>query len=346
MKVESVATASHPQSNKSATFTPHGTALIAMWLITTIPLVIMLFKGVRSSGQFQVERYILQSAYVLTLFWYLIRSGQPLKPTSEPSPDTPQKGMIRKLIPVLVIALVFVSEFYDQGIKIPMMMIAAIWIMVAWRREIRWHTILLGIVATVIALLAGLPFYQNQYIDSAGFLLLLIFVVPMFASGNLLSKRTGLRGSQGYAGRYKEAGINFLWGCLLFIPLGLTNAAAGSPGPWMTWVTRWWIPLTQPLFSGIVEEATHRLFLVSFVYFLLRPAFSKRPTIALVCAVLFSAITFGLGHGGTLQEDILVTGLLYGLPMAVTFVRRDWEYAIGAHYMINMIPTLIVLLET
>ena len=74
--------------------------------------------------------------------------------------------------------------------------------------------------------------------------------------------------------------------------------------------------------------------------------FSKRPAIAIVCAVLFSGITHGLGHGGTLLENFLITGLLYSVPMAVIFARRDWEHAIGAHYMINMIPTLMVFLES
>jgi hypothetical protein len=32
--------------------------------------------------------------------------------------------------------------------------------------------------------------------------------------------------------------------------------------------------------------------------------------------------------------------------MAVAFARRDWEHAVGAHYMINMIPWLMVFLET
>ena len=63
------------------------------------------------------------------------------------------------------------------------------------------------------------------------------------------------------------------------------------------------------------------------------------------CAVLLSAITFGLGHGGTLGERFWMIGLLYGLPMAVTFVRRDWEHAAGGHYMVDMIPTLMVFLE-
>jgi hypothetical protein len=139
--------------------------------------------------------------------------------------------------------------------------------------------------------------------------------------------------------------VSFLWGCLLFIPLGLIDTAAGgSIG--MTWVDRWWIPLSQPWYSGIVEETWHRLFLVSLCYWLLRPAFSKHPAIAIVCAMLFSAITFGLGHGGTLLYRLLIMGLLHGLPMAVIFVKRDWEHAVGAHYMINMISTLMVFLKT
>jgi hypothetical protein len=31
--------------------------------------------------------------------------------------------------------------------------------------------------------------------------------------------------------------------------------------------------------------------------------------------------------------------------MAVVFVSRDWEYAVGAHYMVNMIPWVLVFLK-
>lgn len=332
--------------NKQALFSPHNIALITMWLLTTVSLVLMLFSGVRNTGQFRVERYILQAAYVLALFWYLIRTGPSVKQLPDISPLLLPKLRIGKLIPVIVIALLFVAEFFGQGILLPLLMLATIWILIVWRREIGLPAVLLGFAVTTIAFLAGLPFYQNQYIWQVVFIGLLTFVMPMFVAGGLLSKRTGLVGSQLYAGRFRKVVVSFLWGCLLFIPLGLTNAAAGSPGPGMTWVTRWWIPLFQPWFSGIVEEAWFRLLLVSLCYLLLRPAFSKHPAIAVVCAVLFSAITFGLGHGGTLLDNLLITGLLYGLPMAVIFAKRDWEHAVGAHYMINMIPTLMVFLET
>jgi membrane protease YdiL (CAAX protease family) len=69
------------------------------------------------------------------------------------------------------------------------------------------------------------------------------------------------------------------------------------------------------------------------------------PALPILAAVLVSGITFGLGHDRTL-ERFLTSGLLYGLPMAVIFARRDWEHAVGAHYMINKIPWVMVFLET
>jgi len=32
--------------------------------------------------------------------------------------------------------------------------------------------------------------------------------------------------------------------------------------------------------------------------------------------------------------------------LAVIYARRDWEYAVGAHYMINFIPWIMVFLAT
>ncbi len=67
--------------------------------------------------------------------------------------------------------------------------------------------------------------------------------------------------------------------------------------------------------------------------------------VAVVGALLFSTIVFGLGHGWTVDR-LLTTGLLYGLPMGVVFVRRDFEHAVGAHWMINAVPWLMAYLES
>lgn len=337
-----------PKLDTKNVFTPPTIALVITWLLVTVFLILMLVGGVRTTGHFRLERNFLQVAYVLVLFWYLVRTGLPLEGLPDPSPQVQPKSRLGRLIPVIVIALLFLAELSGQGKGLVqvLLMPASIWILIVWRREIGIPAFLLGLALAMIAFLGGLPFLQNQALGQEIFIVFLVFVIPMFVAGGLLSERVGLRGSRVYRGQYWKALGSFLSGCLLFVPLGLTNAAAGSPGSWMTWVSRWWIPLSQPWFSGIVEEAWWRLFLVSLCYFLLRPAFRNRPAIPLVCAMLFSAIIFGLGHAGTFQERLMVTGLLYGLPLAITFAMRDWEHAVGAHYMINMIPTLLVFLET
>ena len=111
-------------------------------------------------------------------------------------------------------------------------------------------------------------------------------------------------------------------------------------------MTHLWMPFSLPWFSGIAEEVLYRLLLVTLCYFMLRPAFNKFPAVAVVLSALFSGIIFGSGHGGSLMDRFLTTGVLYGLPLAVLYVRRDWEHAVGAHYMINMIPWMMVFLQT
>ena len=346
MTEKSKAPETPPELNKRVLFAPHRIALITMWLLTTVSLVIMLSRGVRNTDQFRVERYILQVAYVAALFWYLIRTGPSVKQLPDLSPLLLPKLRIGKLIPVIVIALLLVAEFSGQGIVLLLLMLATIWILIVWRREIGLPPILLGLAVATIAFLGGLPAYQNQFIGKVVFVGLLVFVMPMFVAGRLLFKHTGLGGSQLYVGQYSKALKSFLLGCLLFVPFGLLNAATGSSGTGISWVTRWWMPFSLPWFSGIAEEVWYRLLLVTLCYFMLRPAFNKFPAVAVVLSVLFSGIVFGLGHGGNLMDRFLTTGLLYGLPMAVIYARCDWEHTVGAHYMINMIPWIMVFLET
>lgn len=334
------------RERKRTWFTPHHIALITMWLITTVTLVFMLFSGVRYNFQFYSERNLLHVGYALALLWYLIRTGSSVKQLPEVSPLYLSKLKIGKQIPVIIIALLLVTEFYDQGIVLPLLMLASIWVLIVWRREINLSSILVGLVVTVIAFLGGLPMWQNQRLGSTPFFGLLVFTMPMFVAGGLLYERTGLGGSQLNLKQYSKALWSFLWGFLLFVPFGLLNAAEGSPGPWITWVTHWWQPFSLTFFSPITEETWYRLFMVTLCYFILRPAFNKIPALAIVFSTLFSAIVFGLGHGGDLMHRFLNIGLLYGLPMAVVYVRRDWEHAVGAHYMIDLIPWIMVFLET
>jgi len=320
-----------------------------MWLVTTVAIVIMLWLDVRDTGQYRVTRYILQVGYVAALLWYFSRSGPSTKQLPKIRPFVFPRWRYSVWIPVLVVAIIFILIVISDGdlliLALPMI-VASWWIVLAWRRQIRFRSVIQSLALTLIVYLAGLPMFNKGYISATVFYGLLINVLPMYIAGGLLVDRTRLGGVQLLAKRYLKSLLSFFWGCLLFVPLGLFNVAGGAPGPNITWVSEWWMPISLPWFSAISEETWFRLFLVGLCYFLLRPAFPNHPVVPVTIAVLFSAITFGLGHGGTFLENFLDIGLLYGLPMAVVFARRDWEHAVGAHYMINMIPWLMVFLVT
>jgi len=294
----------------------------------------------------EMTLHLLHAGYVVALLWYLARTGPSPALLPEVKPVILPKSPLGPWIPALGIALVFVLvAASDDGTDILLlsMMVTTIWVLVVWRSEIRLSWVVQGLAVGLIALLAGIPAKNNGVISETVFYLLPLFVLPMYVAGGLLIDRTGLGGIQLRAEGPGKAFKSFLWGCLLFLPLGIFNVADGPMDFDVGWVTEWWMPLSLPWFSGIAEEAWFWLFLVGLCFFLLRPVFKSRSALAIMATVLFSGITFGLGHGRDL-ETFLTTGLLYGVPMAAVFARRDWEHAVGAHYIINMLPWVAALL--
>ncbi|MBC8376826.1 MAG: hypothetical protein H8E26_12335 [FCB group bacterium] len=324
----------------------HRLIILIMWLVTTITVSTLLMMDVRSTGHFSTLRYVLQSIYVLVLLWHL-SSSRPLVG------ELPELKILSRWkygvwIPVLGLALLFaLTILSDAGtsILLLMLMLATLIILVVWRKEILLRSMLQGLGLALVAYLAGLNMAENEFIGTTVLYLLPLFVMPMYVASGLLIKRTHLGGIRLLEGHYQEALKSLGWGVLLFVPLGLLNAASGSPAPGITWVTEIWMPVWLPWFSAIAEEVWFRLFLISLSFYLLRPALKTQPLLAIVIVVLFSGITFGLGHGRTI-EKFLTTGLLYGVPMAAIFVRRDGEHAIGAHLVINMIPWFYAFLES
>jgi hypothetical protein len=342
-----VGSAQAPTSRIRFWSTPHHLILTIMWLITTIVMVTLLWLGFRDTGRYNTLRYVLQAGYVAALIWYLIRMGPSINQLPEIRPIVFPRWRYGVWIPVLGFALMLaLTAISEDGVYLLMflMSMATIGILIAWRNQIRFRSLIQGLALAFIAYLAGIPFIKNGLFNEPWFRFLLIAVPPMYIAGGLLVDRTNLGDVQLLAKRYQKALRGFFFGCLLFVPLGLVNAVGGSSIGTVTWVNEWWMPFTLSLFSGIVEETWFRLLLLSLCYFLLRPAFPRGPAVPIIIAVLFSAITFGLGHDLTV-EGFLVTGLLFGLPMAAVFARRDFEHAVGAHYMINMIPSLMVFLE-
>ncbi len=292
--------------------------------------------------------HLLHAGYVVALLWYFARSGPSLAILPEVDPVVLPRWRFGRWIPSLGIALVFVLVAgSEDGLDVLLLgiVVAVIWLLVAWWRRIRFLWVIQGVALGLVALLAGIPARNNGIVSETVFFLFPGLVPFMYVAGGLLIDRTRLGGIQLRTAGLRKALQSFLWGCLLFVPLGLFNVADGPIAGDLTWVSEWWMPLTLPWFSGIGEEAFFRLFLMGLCFFLLRPAFQVRPVLAVVATVLFSATTFGLAHGRD-PETFLTTGFLYGLPMAVVFARRDWEHAVGAHYMINMPSWVVAFLGT
>jgi len=323
---------------------PCHIALIAMWLLTSGLLVAMLFTGDRNADQLGLGHYLLLIFYVLALLWYLNRALPYSNKLPELHPLLLSRWKYGRWIPVIgIIGMLMLCAFSDKGVDIFMLVliVATVWILLSWRREIRLRLIIQSLIVAIIAFSGGLPILINSFVGKSLFFVLLTLIPPMYIAGVLLFNHTNLGGIQLSTGHNLRVLRSFLWGCILFIPLGLFNAIDGLPGSDIDWVTKWWMPFTLPFFSGIAEETWFRLLLVGLSYFMLRPAFPKYPVLVVFAAVLISGIVFGLGHGRTI-DNFLTTGLLYGLPLALIFSRYDWEHAVGAHYMINLIPWIMV----
>ena len=153
-------------------------------------------------------------------------------------------------ISIVGIALVFaLNVLSDAGssILLLLLIVAAGVIIVVWRREISLWLVIQAVGVAVIAFFAGLPMMKNGFVRESFGYQFTILAVPMYVAGGLLLGHTSLGKIQLLGKQYLPALRSFLWGCLLFLPLGLVNAASGSPeGSNFTWVSAWWMPFSLP----------------------------------------------------------------------------------------------------
>lgn len=323
----------------------HGRLLLLAWLGATAVFAAAVIPGIRGPEWLSVLRPALHAAYVAALLWHLARTGPSLASLPESPLGRAADGRAGRWVAAGAAFAACLVGLLDLGLFLLSLAAATIAILVAWRRQLTLRAIVCGLTASALAFLAGgMAFWRHGFVPRPTLIFMLVVVPPMFVAGGLLVARTGLSAVRVLEGRYRTAWWSFLSGAALFVPLGLANAASPAR-PGLTWVTEWWQPLVLPVWSGIGEEVVFRTLLVCLLFALWRPLLKRSPAIALVLAVLFSAITFGLGHGRNLG-NLLGAGLGYGLPMAVVFARRDWEHAVGAHYMINLAPWIAAWLAT
>ena len=318
--------------------------LVLTWLAAAGALAGMLALGARDTDRFGVPRAAIHAAYVVALLWYLARRG----PSMAGLPDSPlgraADGRAGRTAAAAAAVVLCLASLIEPGLVLLLFAASALIVLVAWRRQITGRAVLLGLAVSGLAFVTGgLAFWRHGFVAKPMLAFALVAVPFMFVAGALLVTRTGLGAVRVLDSSLAEAGRSLASGFLMFVPLALANAA-GPARPGLTWVTAWWQPIALPVWSATVEETIFRLLPVCLLFALAQPVLRHAPAAA-VLAVLFSAATFGLAHGQTVG-NLLGAGLGYGLPMAVVFVRRDWEHAVGAHYAINFAPWVVALLAS
>jgi len=88
------------------------------------------------------------------------------------------------------------------------------------------------------------------------------------------------------------------------------------------------------------KRSGHGCYLTTLLYTLLRPASNAHPQRALIWAILVAAFIHGMAHyPGSITNPLegLYITLMYGLPLALLYVKRDLEQTIAYHFFIDLI---------
>jgi membrane protease YdiL (CAAX protease family) len=108
-------------------------------------------------------------------------------------------------------------------------------------------------------------------------------------------------------------------------------------------MTQLWQPILA-LGAGIMEETWMRLFLIVFIYALISSKTTNK-FIAIITALIISSAFFGFGHSNYISiYNCIILSILYGLPMGFLLIKRDFESAVGYHFMIDFVGAIGVLI--
>jgi hypothetical protein len=338
------------------------------WVITTLGTVIILSRDLAGQTQIKYLSWGLGALYSAALIWYLSRTG----PVAASLPDLQPlifpkmkfRGMVASLTallflgPILITMLIIIPSIPIGGNELvekvnlyfqPWVVLEVtlagmgIAILITWRRRLRTRLVISGMIVGLLAGSAELVQFLNTGapFDIYWAIVQVICVPPAFIAGGLLLGHSGVGQVRLLNGNITQVVKSLLTGCIVFLPLGLVNTADGifTGFDWMDSIQE---PLIFSWLPALAEETWARLFLVTLCYSLLRPLSNDRPGRVFITAALLSALAHGFLHGLDLNA-LLITGLIYLLPMAVLFIKRDWEQAVGAHYVVNLISFLAIL---
>lgn len=310
--------------------------LIVLWGVAALGVGIAFFTPQDWAA---IPGGVAGGLFVVGLCWALLRipprmrSLPAVKPWSRPVPNY---WIVLGLIIVVVVALYALGLMINPGfVLIGGMGLIALAVIIIFREELSMDQVIVGVILGVVVGFS-IRFLEKNELSWA--LLNLNAVALTYVAGVLLMQRTRLGKIIWLDGDYLVSFKGFLLACVLAVPAASLNLV-GEIYAGDTWVESWWQTFAA-IGPGIGEEVWARLFLISLLYFLLRPSSSRNASRAVWASIVISAIVHSLAHTGFNFVAILFGVFFYGIPPALLYIKTDLEHAIGYHFMIDFIRFL------
>ena len=221
---------------------------------------------------------------------------------------------------------------------IALSLVPAVAVLISRRTQLTARVWAAGVVA-VTAMLLIESLARGNIVSG---LALALVLAPQVMAGVVLVKASRVARVWLLEGRPLFAARAFALGCLLAVPpalmnvAGMTRAMASEAEATFTSV---WMAF-YALQPAVLEEGWARLFLLPLLYVTLRSAPGATGGRALVSAVVLSVVIHGLAHAPQSIASVtsaVFTALVYGIPLALLFLRRGLECALGYHFFIDFV---------
>lgn len=328
-------------SNFPLEITTPSLLLAALWVASVVSMSLAWFLRMTV---FSGVGGLVSFVFIVALIWILARA----RPAANELPDLaitgkPRLGFGWRLM--LILAAVLATFIIGMMIGTSVSLLLVIGLLglgstLAWRSELD-RRLLLNAVS--VGLIVGLGIVLLGDGDLGWAIFNGICVIPAFISGMLLIRKTGLAHSKWMDGKFAFGLQSFLWGCVLALPAALLNLL-GNLQAGDTWARHVWQSL-YAFVPALAEETWARLFMTTLIYAVLRPVSGSHPWRAVVSAILIGALVHGFAHSGINPLGIVFGSLLYGLPTALLFIKKDFEHAVGYHFLVDFVRFLAAFLQ-
>ncbi len=208
----------------------------------------------------------------------------------------------------------------------------SIWILLKFRKQISKRYIVNGLIFGGICAVA-----MYKYIPA---LVAVLVLIPFtYVSGSILNEKFPVTTIQINKHSLLPALKSFSIGCLFAIPMGFSNLLDIVSSSGFKWINQYWQTILA-LVAGIMEETWVRLFIITFIFAFVSSKTNKK-YLAVLTALIISSAIFGFSHSNYLDtQNCIKISILYGLPLGILFIKRDFETAIGYHFMIDFIGAM------